>query len=282
MSCLSWQCACDPLPKLRVLLRTAVRWPIVTDEMRADDESNGGCPLRPQLCTGAEAATAYRTVQQRVDALIRGRTELGDLTVPACPEWSVRQTVSHLAGSADDLASLNLDGAGTDAWTRAQLTRLADCSLDELLAIWAENTGAVADLFEQSPKIVGAQAVFDVLTHEHDIRGAIGEPGLRAEDPVFMVAASFLMTMFDRFIRRTERPALRLTTPTTGTMQLGDPAAAPARITLNLSDFEALRAFGGRRSNRQILALPWRGDAAHLLPIFNTAIIRPPANDLLE
>ncbi|UQX09830.1 maleylpyruvate isomerase N-terminal domain-containing protein [Candidatus Mycobacterium methanotrophicum] len=221
-------------------------------------------------------------MQQRVDALIRGRTDLGDLTVPACPEWSVRQTVSHLAGSAEDLISLNLDGAGTDEWTRAQLTRLADCSLDELLAIWAENTGAVADLFEQSPKIFGAQAVFDVLTHEHDIRGAIGEPGLRAEDPVFVVAAGFLMTMFDRFIRRTERPALRLTTPTVGTVQLGDPTMAPARITLNLSDFEALRTFGGRRSNGQILALPWRGDAANLLPVFSTAIIRPPTNDLLE
>lgn len=249
---------------------------------RADDESDANHGSRPQLCTGTEAAAAYRTVQKRIDKLIRGRVDLGDVLVPACPEWSVRQTVSHLAGTAEDMVSLNLHGAGTDAWTRAQLTRLAHRSLNELLALWAETTGAVADLLEQSPKLVGAQMVFDALTHEHDIRGAIGEPGLRAQDAVFAVAAGFLTTMLDRTIRRTETPALRLTTPTTGTVQLGDSAKASARIAVDLSDFEALRAFGGRRSRRQILALPWRGDAGNLLPIFSTAIVRPPNKDLLE
>jgi uncharacterized protein (TIGR03083 family) len=221
-------------------------------------------------------------VQRRVDALLRGRTEVADRKVPACPQWSVRQTLSHLTGTAQDMVSLNLDGVGTDAWTQAQLDRLAEHSLDELLDLWAQATGAAADLLRLSPKLLGAQGVFDALTHEHDIRGALDEPGSRTADPVFEVAAGFLTTMADRVIRRNANPCLRLTTPTTGTTQLGNPAKAPSQIAVELSDFEALRAFGGRRSTRQLLALPWRGDAAALLPIFHTPFVRPPSVDLAE
>ena len=238
--------------------------------------------MTSQLRSGADAAAAYRTVQGRVDALLRGRSEVADRRVPACPAWSIRQTVSHLTGTAQDIVSLNLDNAGTDAWTQAQLDRLADHSLDELLALWAATTNPVADLLTQSPKLIAAQAVFDGLTHEHDIRGALGEPGSRTGDPAFAVAAGFPTTMVDRAIRRNANPCLTLTTPTTGTTQLGDPATAPGQIAIELSDFEALRAFGGRRSTPQLLAMPWQGDAGALLPIFHRAAVRPPANDLSE
>jgi uncharacterized protein (TIGR03083 family) len=239
--------------------------------------------MRPRLCAGVDVAAAYRTVQRRVDALLRGRTDVADRRVAACPEWSLRQTLSHLAGTAQDIASLNLVGVGTDAWTQAQLDRLAHHNLDELLDLWAQATGPAADVLTRGPKLLCAQGVFDALTHEHDIRGALDEPGSRTADPVFVVAAGFLTTMADRTIRRNANPCLRLTTPTTGTTQLGDPVKAPSQIEVELSDFEALRAFGGRRSTRQLLALPWRGDdAAALLPIFATPVVRPPIDDLAE
>lgn len=237
---------------------------------------------RRHLRPGADAAAAYRTVQRRVDALLRGRTDVCEHTVPACPEWTIRQTVCHLAGTAQDLASPNLDDVGTDAWTQAQLDRLAGHSLDEVLDLWAQATDAVTELLAKSPKLFGAQAVFDTLTHEHDIRGALGEPGSRTADPAFAVAAGYLVTMVDRAIRRNAIPCLRLTTPTIGTTQLGDPVKAPGEITVQLSDFEALRVFGGRRSRPQLSALPWAGDAAALLPIFHRGPVRPPTRDLIE
>lgn len=236
----------------------------------------------PRLRSSAENAYAYRTVQRRVDALIRGRADLADLAVAACPEWSVHHTVCHLAGTAQDLVSHNLQNVGTDAWTSAQIGRMAIFSADEVLDLWAETAILVARQFEQSPKLYGAQVVFDALTHEHDIRDAIGEPRRRVEDPDFAVAVGYLTTMLDRAIRRAALPSLRLTTPTVGAVQLGDPNRAPAHIAIDLADFELLRAFGGRRSMRQLLALPWQGDAHDLLPIFNTAFVRPPVNDLRE
>jgi hypothetical protein len=53
-------------------------------------------------------------------------------------------------------------------------------------------------------------------------------------------------------------------------------------------DFEALRAFGGRRSIAQLLAFPWDGDTnlmpafTDVLPAFTNDGLRPPTDDLIE
>jgi uncharacterized protein (TIGR03083 family) len=256
---------------------------VVTSEGRAGIGSAGPqIDGKPHLRSSPDNATAYRTVQRRVDALIRGRADVDRVPVPACPQWSVHETVRHLVGTAQDLVSLNLQNAGTDAWTSAQLDRLADRSLDELLDLWAQTAIVCAELFERSAKLFGAQVVFDALTHEYDIRGAIGERGARTDDPAAPVAIGYLTMTLDRSIRRGAMPSLRLTAPTCGTVQLGDPEKAPAHLAIRLSDFEVLRAFGGRRSVRQLLALPWQGDARELLPIFDTAVVRPPHTNLYE
>lgn len=82
--------------------------------------------------------------------------------------------------------------------------------------------------------------------------------------------------------RQTGGTALGLTTPTIGCLQLGDPDTPTVHLSLDVSDFEALRAFGGRRSTRQLLALPWNGDPANLAAAFGNHSIRPPHDDLIE
>lgn len=50
--------------------------------------------------------------------------------------------------------------------------------------------------------------------------------------------------------------------------QLGNPAKAPSQIAVELSDFEALRAFGGQRSHRQLLSGRLvKGDSASEPPL---------------
>jgi hypothetical protein len=237
----------------------------------------------PRLLPSSDAVAAYRLVYGRVDALLRGRADVAELTVPACPTWTVRQTVAHLTGVAQDVVSLNLEGAGTDSWTRAQVDRLDGNSIDELLDSWGQMIDPVtARLGQDGLEGPAGQTVFDALTHEHDIRGALGEPGSRTGDPAFAVAAGFLTTTFDLISRQTGGTALRLTTPTVGSLQLGDPVNTKDHLTLDVSDFEALRAFGGRRSARQLLALPWQGDPTNLLTALSNHAIRPPNDDLVE
>jgi hypothetical protein len=91
-----------------------------------------------------------------------------------------------------------------------------------------------------------------------------------------------LTTNFDQMARHAGLPALGLATPTIGLVQLGDPSAATHQVTPSVSDFEALRAFGGRRSVRQLLALPWHGDPTNLVPAVSNEAIGPPNDDLVE
>jgi hypothetical protein len=243
----------------------------------------------PQLLPISQSVAAYHLVHQRIDALLRGRDDVADRPVPACPAWTIRQTVAHLAGVAQDVAALNVAAKGTDSWARAQVDRLDGHSLDELLDLWEESIEPAASTLDLAPRESVCQLVFDTLTHEHDVRGVIDEPGSRTGDPAFGAAMAFAIAKGDQFIRYAALPALRLSTPTIGSVQLGDPHDAPAELALGLSDFEALRAFGGRRSVGQLRALPWQGDPTHLLPAFTHQLpaftdngIRPPADDLIE
>ncbi len=242
-----------------------------------------GYERQPVLRPGHEAVAAYRLVYQRIDALLRDRDQIAELPVPACPAWTVRKTLAHLTGLAQDIVSFTLKGIGTEAWTRAQVDRLAERTVDELLDLWSEAIGTVIERVGQDGlEAPAAQLVFDSLTHEHDIRGALGEPGTRTDDPAFAVAVEFLMTRLDGMARQDGLLALMLNTPTTGSVQLSEPATATHRLVLSISDFETLRAFGGRRSVRQLSALPWHGDPADLLPTLGNESIRPPQNDLIE
>ncbi len=247
------------------------------------------CARTPQLPSIADAASAYRLIYRRLDALLRGRAEVAELAVPACPAWTVRQTVAHLAGIAQDIVCLNMQGKGSDSWTLDQIDRLAEHSTDELLDLWGQMIDPVTARLARAPQASAAQLVFDTLTHEHDIRGALREPGYRTGDPTYEVALGFLTTMGDLINRHAELPALQLTTSTLGSVQIGDPDGACGQLALDISDFEALRALGGRRSVRQLLALPWQGDPTRLLPLFTHQLpaftnngIRPPTDDLLE
>ena len=243
----------------------------------------------PQLLPLGDAAAAYHVVCQRIDALVRGRDDVAERTVPACPGWTVRYVVAHLAGVAEDIVAPNLADKGTGPWADAQVDRLGERSIDELLDLWARSLNTVSAHLALASDAGVCQLVFDTLTHEHDIRGALNEPGSRSSDLAYEAALSFVTTMGDQFIRQARLTALQLRTPTIGSVQLGDSRSARGHVELDISDFEALRAFGGRRSITQLLALPWAGDPTGLMPAFTEVLpaftndgLRPPTADLIE
>jgi uncharacterized protein (TIGR03083 family) len=257
----------------------------------SSEDSNGGQQRgqAPRLLPISDAGSAYHLIFDRVDALVRGRADIANLAVPACPGWNIQQTVAHLAGVAQDIVTLNLEDKGTGPWADAQVARLGAHNVDDLLDLWRESLDQVRANLAFASDAGVCQLVFDTLTHEHDIRGALGEPGSRAGDLTFEAALGFLTTMGDQFIRQAQLPTLRLSTPTIGSVQLGDPHPARGHVALNVSDFEALRSFGGRRSIGQLLALPWDSDPTNLMPAFADILptftnggLRPPVDDLIE
>jgi uncharacterized protein (TIGR03083 family) len=127
-----------------------------------------------------EFGDAYRQVRERVRAVVR---ETGDDRLdrpsPATPRWTVHDVLAHLVGVTADAVEGRLDGVATDAWTQAQVDRRRGRTVGELLAEWDDYGPRFEALMDALPQEVSGQAVFDAVTHEHDLRCALGRPGAR-------------------------------------------------------------------------------------------------------
>lgn len=172
--------------------------------------------------------------------------------VPACPGWRVRDVAAHLAAVVEDALAGRLSGPPDDAQTAEQVTRYADREPATFVTAWSQ----AAPDFEAAVTALDIwPAAMDVLTHEHDIRHAVGRPGAR-DDEAVDVAARVLIGS--------------LAVPGTVAFDLGEdvvtsPSADGPDLTLTTSAFEVLRLRLGRRSREQVKALDWSADPEPVL-----------------
>ncbi len=210
----------------------------------------------------------YGQTQARVVALV---TELDgrqvEALVPACPDWRVRDVVAHLTAVSEDVLEGRLTGPPSDEQTAAQVARFRDRPLSEVLARWDElgpQFGEAIDGFDVWP------AVLDVATHEHDIRGAVGEPGARDSEVVRLGA--------DRLLTWMQPPVALRVVVEDETYDLGPAGQEP--IVLRTGRFEALRWRMGRRSRLQLAGLDWAGDPSPVLG--HLVVFGPSPADITE
>jgi hypothetical protein len=112
-------------------------------------------------------------------------------------------------------------------------------------------------LFEARLSEIGfarTQAVFDAATHEHDIRFAIGQPGARSSDAVW-VGVHFICTR----IASEVDVALIL-----DGIEAISPRSA-ASLLLTASPFDAIRLFASRRTEAEVRSLAWSADPVSVL-----------------
>ena len=225
---------------------------------------------------GMEATEAYRATRDRITALLRGvDPAVADRRVPACPRWTVREVAAHLAGVCDDMLEGRLDGVATDGWTAAQVEARADRSLDEILDEWAEVGPRVEERFGEGG--VHPQMLFDEVTHEHDVRGALDQPGAR-DDAVVTIALSFVGRAFPGALRGAGAPPLAFRFGGEELVLAGDELGPSAQATLTATAFDLVRSCSGRRTLDQIAALDWGGaDPAPWLPAFTWGPFTVPA-----
>ena len=101
----------------------------------------------------------YADGRGRISDLVSGLGEEAAAPVPACPQWSVHDVVAHVTGLYADIVSGNLEGAGTDAWTGAQVERRRGVPIDELLAESDDVGPKLAAMLDDFPGRYGAQVV---------------------------------------------------------------------------------------------------------------------------
>lgn len=198
-----------------------------------------------------DLAALYRDIRGRVTALVTGvPAEALDQVTPATPMWRVRDVVAHLAGATADVVAGNLDGVASDAWTQAQVDARRDTPIDEVLAEWARCSEVVEPTISAFPPLMQSMMLIDAVTHEHDLRGALGLPGEREGE-----ALAFAFHGVSRGIgaQRGESGALHIVHEAgESVVGEGEPTA-----TVHTTRFEIVRAGLGRRSLGQIAAWDW-------------------------
>ena len=132
------------------------------------------------LVPSEDVVSAYVDLRDRMIAFLRELPEeVTNTTVPHCPSWTVQETVSHMVGVPDALLAGDFDGIASDEWTQRQVERHRGLSLADLADKWEEQADAFLTMLPQIPQPSLSQLVFDVVSHEHDVRHAVGRPGSR-------------------------------------------------------------------------------------------------------
>lgn len=213
----------------------------------------------------------YERARGRIDDLVRPLPpDRWDVAVPACPGWRVRDVLAHLVGGPEDAAAGRLDGIPTDEQTAAQVERHRAETAIELLDTWRDMCPFVAHAITQDQMW---PAAFDAVTHEHDLRGALGVPGARDDESV---------ELFARMLGAAVDPPAPLIFDI-GTERIPSGATSPDdpdALTLSTSPFELLRLRLGRRSRRQVEAMAWSADPASVLP--HLFVFGPSPLDIVE
>lgn len=214
----------------------------------------------------SELAVLYQQTMDRVIELVSAPDASADAAVVACPGWSVRDVLAHMAGVAQDWAAGRRAAPPTDAQTAAQVARFDGRGVDDILRAWGDAAAEIPRLAREGI----APPLGDIVVHEHDIRDALGRPGVRDSAAVQSVS--------DQLLRMLVTPVPVRVIVEDGEYRCG-PDGDPA-IELKTTRFESIRWRTGRRSRRQLAAMAWSGDPAPVLD--HLYLFGPATADLVE
>ena len=210
--------------------------------------------------TGDQLAAEYHQSRLRTAALLDDLSAADEQRiVPSCPEWRVRDLVSHLNGLAADLSTGNGPDGDTQAWVDQQVADRADLSVATQLEQWAESGEAFEQTLRSTPQL-GALVV-DLVSHEHDIAGTLGVQSDRESSGVALVM-SMMGRVFAKDLAQADLNAFRMVCGE----QSWDYGEGEVELEVRGDLWEMFRLTGGRRSMAQILSTDHDGDIERYLP----------------
>ena len=251
-----------------------------------------------------QLGSVYEGVRGRIVELVDSLDQAAAARqVPACPLWSVQDVIAHSTGNCADILNGNIEGAATEGWTQAQVEARREWKLGDVLAEWNDVGPKIAAMLDGFPGRYANQIIADLTVHEHDIRGALNQPGHRDSDGV-AIGTEFLVTMMLHMgavvsgvgpleVRAGDKTwFLGTGEPATGDrdswrefVAVGETASPPEKAivgSVSTSQFELFRATTGRRSASQIRRFDWTVDPDPFLPIFGYGLFTMRPTDLEE
>lgn len=175
--------------------------------------------------------------------------------------------MAHLVGVAQDVLAGNFP-QDFDVWTSAQVERLAQTSVQDLLELWA--TLDVGERLSEPLAIV----LYDQVTHEADLFHALGE-AVAIDDDTMQLLIRFSLGRF-----HADANDLSVALHLDGqSWRIGD-GSQP--LSLTSTKFEWFRASSGRRSANQIRLMLWQGDVDVIDVLFGSRFFVPSERDVVE
>ena len=203
---------------------------------------------------------AWREAFERVCTLVE-RLDADALaaTVPACPDWAVRDLLSHMVGLGADVLAGDEPDDHNSAWTQRQVEARRDRPAADLLAEWR----GLADQLMAWMQAHGSRPLNDVVIHEQDLRGAVGVVGGRDSDGLRIVrdrmAVRFASALDDQ-------PPIALVSGEWAWCSQGE--VGDAVVVVEAAAFDLARALTSRRTADQLRSWTRRGDVAPYLDAF--------------
>lgn len=213
-------------------------------------------PSLSAMPDGATMFAEYENAVRRMLALGAAGTD-PELPIPACPAWNARGIVSHVVGTAAWITSGEPLADDVQGWIDEEVLVRSGRSWRELQDEW---DAILPALRQKLGGQGGGGLVIDAVTHEQDLRAAIG-PAVTDHT----LGLSTLLASIIEHVRQLEPfgdgPGARLLTPTSVVTIGGPQIGVEAELS---DDWELSRLLGCRRSAAQLDALPHRGDRALL------------------
>jgi uncharacterized protein (TIGR03083 family) len=220
-----------------------------------------------------DAIAEWTRAQQRVIELVSPLTEeQAGIKVPACPDWTVRDLLSHMVGLDADVLGGDEPDDHNGEWTQAQVDARVGRDVATLVEEWAALTEPLGKwMAEHSTRPLG-----DVVIHEQDLRGALKVAGGQDGAGLASLRDTFAGRLGDAV---SDLPSLALVGDEWTWTSRGD--ASDAEVLIRTSDFDLTRALMSRRSEAQLRAWTQRGDVVPFLSKFE--LLGPlPDDDLSE
>jgi uncharacterized protein (TIGR03083 family) len=194
----------------------------------------------------------WSRAQQRVITLVADLpVEQTPVAVPACPNWSVRDLLSHMVGLGADVVAGDEPDDHNAEWTARQVEKRRDRDLAALVAEWRE----VAEPLREWMRANNTRPLSDLIIHEQDLRGALNAPGAQDTPGLRTIRGRFAA----RFAARVAgRPPIALVGHGWSWCATGSPH--DAAVVVQAGDFDLSRALLTRRSAAQLSAWTTRGD----------------------
>ncbi len=210
---------------------------------------------------GERLVTEYRRARLRLSSLLVDvDAPTAARAVPACPAWTVADLVAHLAGLADGYGTGRVPDADRQQWLDGLVTERRGRPVADVVAEWNRAGPSMEQAIADQP---GRRwpLVYDVIAHEHDLRGALGHVGDRDDAAVWLgLELGLRITTGD--LARHDLPGITVVADGVELLA-GDP---PTGLTLRATAFEAFRLLGSRRTWEEMGSAVVTGDLDRFLP----------------